>query len=76
MSPSAELRKMLIRAQKIQKDNKESHTAVDHVLSAMLEEKDIIAVLEEGGLAKGTMAQILTEVKGSQKATSKSAEET
>ena len=76
VSPSSELRKLLTRAQKLQKDNKESHTAIDHVLQAMADEKDVMQVLAEGGLPKGTLLKILKELKGTHKATSRSAEET
>lgn len=44
VAPSAELRKLLIRAQKRQKDNKESHTAIDHVLYALADDKGVMEV--------------------------------
>jgi len=73
---SQALLKVFKAAQKNQKEGKESHLAVDHVLLAMYDNKRVSDELTSFGLQKATLSEALEEVKGGQRADSKNAEET
>jgi ATP-dependent Clp protease ATP-binding subunit ClpB len=70
---SATLR-LLQNAQKIQRKNDEGHTAIDHLLMALMQEKEILQALAGFGLSKGHFEETLKRVKGTNKADSKTAE--
>lgn len=73
---SSDTLRLLKNGQANQKKNKEAHLAVDHVLLALTQEKNIIQALGNAGLTKEALERCLKDVKGSKKADSKSAEET
>jgi ATP-dependent Clp protease ATP-binding subunit ClpB len=73
-SLSATTRRMLQNAQKLQRKNNETHLAVDHLLGAMVQEKDLLQALASNGLSRNVFEDSLHSVKGSKKADSKSAE--
>ena len=76
VSLSGDSLRLLKNAQGHQKKNKEAHLAVDHVLLAVTQEKNIIQALGNAGLPKEALERVLKDVKGNKKADTKSAEET
>ncbi|EDQ86454.1 uncharacterized protein MONBRDRAFT_11007 [Monosiga brevicollis MX1] len=74
-SLSSDTRRLLQSAAKLQKKNNEAHLAVDHLLGALVQDKQILAKLAESGLAKNHFEETLKRVKGTTTADSKSAEE-
>lgn len=73
---SAGLTKLLRAAQTKQRDQGDSHLAVDHILVVLHEDRDVAAALNEVGLTKSKLEAAVKDVRGSRKVDSKSAEET
>eukprot|EP00049_Salpingoeca_infusionum_P014767 m.279739 g.279739 ORF g.279739 m.279739 type:complete len:885 (+) comp15747_c0_seq2:518-3172(+) len=74
VSMSHKALKFLQQAQKTQKKNNESHLAIDHLLMALVEEKDVMRVLADCGLNKQMYQDAIKSIKGTSKANTKSAE--
>lgn len=75
VSASQGLIQVLRHAQQIQKKQGDSHLAVDHVLLALAEEKDIISILGDSGLSKAQLQDTVKQLRGNRKVEGKSAEE-
>eukprot|EP01147_Barroeca_monosierra_P009528 gene9528-1762_t len=76
VSASHKCMRYLQNAQKKQKKNDEAHLAVDHLLIALVEEKEILQALASCGLAKDHYEEIVKKIKGTTRANTKSAEST
>lgn len=66
---------VLRNAQQLQKKQGDSHLAVDHILLALAEEKDIMSALGDAGLSKAQLVDTIKQVRGSRKVEGKGAEE-
>eukprot|EP00026_Physarum_polycephalum_P002157 Phypoly_transcript_02162.p1 GENE.Phypoly_transcript_02162~~Phypoly_transcript_02162.p1 ORF type:complete len:900 (+),score=200.10 Phypoly_transcript_02162:111-2810(+) len=75
VSASGTLMQVLRHAQQIQKKQGDSHLAVDHILLALAEEKDIMSILGDAGLSKTQLADTVKQLRGGRKVEGKSAEE-
>jgi ATP-dependent Clp protease ATP-binding subunit ClpB len=75
-SPSNAMLKALRDAQALQKAQKDSHLAIDHLLNAIMDDKDVSSVMKELNLPKSKIEQSIKETRGSRKVESKSAEST
>jgi ATP-dependent Clp protease ATP-binding subunit ClpB len=64
LTTSADLRKALQHASKLQKKRGDAYMGVDLLLLGILEQKDVGAALEEAGLNKSQLAGALEEVRG------------
>eukprot|EP00898_Chlorokybus_atmophyticus_P006352 jgi/Chlat1/6718/Chrsp50S06425 len=73
--PGRELTNVLKAAQKLQKKQGDSHTAVDHILLALYEDKTVARVLESVGLTKAKVEEAIKSVRGKRKVESKGAED-
>jgi ATP-dependent Clp protease ATP-binding subunit ClpB len=73
---SARFVKVLQAAQKLQKAQKDSHTAVDHLLLALYEDPDVSAALSSVGLTKRKMEDAAKAMRGTRKVTGMNAEAT
>eukprot|EP00043_Microstomoeca_roanoka_P007299 m.70256 g.70256 ORF g.70256 m.70256 type:complete len:889 (+) comp13768_c0_seq1:199-2865(+) len=76
VSTSHKCLRFLQNAQKAQKKNGEAHMAIDHLLVALVDEKDILQALASNGLSKDLYEQVVKKIKGSSRADTKSAEST
>jgi len=68
--------KVLRAAQEIQKKQEDSHLAIDHLIVALAQDKDVSKLLAEGGLSSAMVEKAVKEVRGGRKVESKSAEDT
>jgi ATP-dependent Clp protease ATP-binding subunit ClpB len=75
VSASGDLMKVLRNAQQTQKKQGDSHLAVDHLLLALAEEKDIMSILGDAGLSKAQLSDTVKQLRGGRKVEGKSAEE-
>ncbi|KAI9293440.1 hypothetical protein K502DRAFT_318294 [Neoconidiobolus thromboides FSU 785] len=76
VSLASSMQKLLQEATQLSKKMKDSFVAVDHLILAMLEEKDILQAFKDGGATKKSIENALTQIRGNRKVDSKSAEET
>lgn len=74
VSPNSACLKVLRAAQDLQKKQGDSHTAVDHLLLAVVQDRDIEAALKESGLNYKQIETAVAQVRGGRKVDSKSAE--
>lgn len=74
--PNPPLMKVLRTAQEYQKKQGDSHTAVDHLLLAVVQDTDISKVLSEAGISIKQLENAVKEVRGGRKVENKSAEGT
>lgn len=74
-SPSSSFQKLLQRASKASKANGDSLIALDHLLMALYEEKEVSDVLTSAGLTKKIAQKTVDSLRGNRKVTSASAEE-
>jgi len=75
-SAGNEFMKMLRAAQDIQRKQEDSHLAIDHLLLALGQDKDVGKLLSEGGLPPAILEKTIKQVRGNRKVDSKSAEAT
>lgn len=74
-SPDPRLLKVIQSAQKAQKDQGDSHLAVDHVLQALLKQDDeVVRALADSGVQKADIERVMKEIRGNRKVDSKNAE--
>jgi len=66
---------VLRAAKKLREDKGDSHVAVDHIILALYEDKDVSQLLTQAGLPKKTAETIVSGVRGERKVTSSSAEQ-
>ena len=62
VNPSSSLLKLLRSAADIQKKNGDSHMAVDHLILASVDDRDISNVYKEAGVDKGRLEAAVKEV--------------
>jgi ATP-dependent Clp protease ATP-binding subunit ClpB len=72
--PSSALVDILRAAKKIADSKGDTHVAVDHLLVALLEDRNVAQVLQQGGLSKEALADAITAVRAGRKITNKSAD--
>jgi ATP-dependent Clp protease ATP-binding subunit ClpB len=75
VSFSNQVIQILRAGQQIQKKQGDSHLAVDHILLALAEEKDIMSILGDSGLSKAQLTDSVKQLRGGRKVEGKSAEE-
>lgn len=75
VSPNQAFMQVLRHAQQYQKKQGDSHLAVDHILLALGDEKDIISVLGDAGLSKAQLTDTIKQLRGGRKVEGKSAED-
>ena len=68
--PNGKFFAVLRKAQQLQKAQKDSHAAVDHILMALYEDADTGAVLAAAGLTRRKLEDAVKQVRGSRKITS------
>jgi len=74
---SNQLYDVLQKAQKLQKDQGDSHLAVDHLLLALVQaNKEIASTLEAVGISKKQVEATLKQIRGGRRVDSKTAEDT
>jgi len=73
---SPALLKVLRSAQEQQKKQQDTHLAVDHLLLALSNDRDISQAMQEGSLSRAQLEEAITKVRGRKHADSKHAEDT
>lgn len=74
--PSPKFLDVLKAAQTAQKDNHDSHVAVDHLILGLLANAEIRKAFEDAGVSKSAMEEALKSVRGNRKVTSATSDET
>lgn len=72
--PNGKFFAVLRKAQQLQKSQKDSHTAVDHMLLALYEDSDVSTALSAVGLTRHKMEDAIKQVRGTRKITGPNAE--
>ncbi len=72
--PNSSFLKVLKTATKYSAAQKDSHTAVDHLILALYEDTETSAALSQAGLAKSKMEKAIKAMRGSKKVNSNNAE--
>eukprot|EP01114_Cavostelium_apophysatum_P006780 TRINITY_DN1824_c0_g1_i1.p1 TRINITY_DN1824_c0_g1~~TRINITY_DN1824_c0_g1_i1.p1 ORF type:complete len:901 (-),score=333.30 TRINITY_DN1824_c0_g1_i1:124-2826(-) len=75
-SPSQSLLKVLRDAQTLQKNMKDSHMSVDHLLVSLMDDPTVSGIMKELGIPKSKLEQAVKETRGNRKVESKGAEGT
>ncbi|KAJ3126817.1 hypothetical protein HK098_007111 [Nowakowskiella sp. JEL0407] len=73
---SSDTRKLLKNAIDIQKKQKDTHLAVDHVILALLDINEIFRAFEESGATKKSIEAAITQIRGNRHVDSRSADST
>ena len=73
---SSKMLKVLQSAQKLQKAQKDSHTAVDHLILALYDDADVSSALSSVGLTKRKLEDVVKQTRGTRKVTNPNAEST
>jgi len=73
--PNRAFSNILTKAKDIQKKNKDSHIAVDHLLLAITSDNEVHQALKEAGLDKSKLEQSIQQVRGSHKVENKSSDQ-
>lgn len=68
--------KVLQSAQKLQKAQKDSHTAVDHLIIALYDDPDVSSALSSVGLTRRKMEEAVKQTRGTRKVNNPNAEAT
>ncbi|KAJ3024356.1 hypothetical protein HKX48_000032 [Thoreauomyces humboldtii] len=68
--------KVLRTADDIRKKQKDSHLSIDHVIMALAEQKDIATALGEAGVTPKALENAITQVRGTRRVDSKTADST
>ena len=74
LRPNAKFFAVLRKAQQLQKAQKDSHTAVDHLLMALYEDSDCNTALAAAGLTRRKLEDAVKTVRGTRKITGPNAE--
>jgi ATP-dependent Clp protease ATP-binding subunit ClpB len=67
--PNGRFFQVLKKAQQLQKAQKDSHTAVDHILLALFDDSDVNAALAAAGLTRRKLEEAIKQVRGTRKIT-------
>ncbi|GAM23223.1 hypothetical protein SAMD00019534_063980 [Acytostelium subglobosum LB1] len=76
ITPNSACLNVLRAAAKNQKNNGDSHLALDHLILGLLEESSILSILGDAGAKKDQVQAAVKEVRGNKKITSATAEST
>jgi ATP-dependent Clp protease ATP-binding subunit ClpB len=76
VTPTHQFMDVVKKAQKLRQKQNDDFVAVDHVLLALLDNKEIMQTLNEAGIHRPALEKAVEEMRGSRKADSASAEET
>ncbi|KAJ3158948.1 hypothetical protein HDU86_002117 [Geranomyces michiganensis] len=68
--------KLLRTADEIRKRQKDSHLAVDHIIHALIEQKDIATALAEAGVSPKSLETAISQIRGNRRVDSKTADST
>jgi ATP-dependent Clp protease ATP-binding subunit ClpB len=67
--------KLLQNAKEKQTAQKDTHLAADHLILALMDDRDVSKSLEESGLTKKSLEQAVAQVRGNRRVESRTAEE-
>ncbi|KAH3763495.1 heat shock protein [Pelomyxa schiedti] len=67
MSPGGPMMAVLRAALELQTRQKDSHVAVDHLLMALYENKDVGGAMRDAGVSKYQMEKVITQTRGTRK---------
>ena len=73
--PNSSFMNVLKQAKKLSKQQKDSHTAVDHILVALYEDSDTASSLVSVGLSKKRMEEVIKQIRQNKNVTSAKAEQ-
>lgn len=76
LPPTRGFSNVLNKARDIQKKQKDSHIAIDHLLLALIEDSEVLQILKEGGLDKAKLEQTIQQVRGAHRVENKSSDAT
>jgi ATP-dependent Clp protease ATP-binding subunit ClpB len=76
VSNSSSLMSLLNAAQQIQRKQKDSHLAIDHLLLALMDVKEIADAVSQSGLTKQKVEETIKNVRGGRKVESKTSDST
>jgi ATP-dependent Clp protease ATP-binding subunit ClpB len=74
--PNSSFMNVLKQAKKLSKQQKDSHTAIDHLLAALYEDSDTTSALVSIGLSKKRMEEVIKQIRQNKNVTSSKAEQT
>jgi len=74
--PSPSFEKLFRNAKKYQTKNKDSHLAIDHLLSACFDDKDIASALQKAGMTSQKLDESMKGIRGNRKVMNSGAEDT
>ncbi|CAF0775838.1 unnamed protein product [Didymodactylos carnosus] len=74
--PNSSFLNVLKHANKLSKQQKDSHTAIDHLLLALYEDSDATSAFASVGLSKKRMEEVIKQMRGTKHVTSAKAETT
>ncbi|UJR29297.1 hypothetical protein I4U23_010511 [Adineta vaga] len=74
--PNASFMNVLKQAKKLSKSQKDSHTAIDHILVALYEDSDATSAFVSVGLSKKRMEEVVKQIRQNKNVTSAKAEQT
>ncbi|CAF2021197.1 unnamed protein product [Rotaria magnacalcarata] len=74
--PNSSFMNVLKQAKKLSKQQKDSHTAIDHILAALYEDSDTASAFVSVGLSKKRMEEVIKQIRQNKNATSATAEQT
>lgn len=74
--PNSSFMNVLKQAKKLSKQQKDSHTAVDHLLLALYEDSDTTSAFVSVGLSKKRMEEVIKSIRQNKNVTSSKAEQT
>lgn len=75
ISPNRNFFSLISKAQELQKENEDSHVAVDHIIGALVSNPDMKGVLDETGLTKAAVENAIKGIRGGRKVTGANAED-
>ncbi|CAF3485207.1 unnamed protein product [Adineta steineri] len=74
--PNASFMNVLKQAKKLSKQQKDSHTAIDHILIGLYEDSDTTSAFVSVGLSKKRMEEVVKQIRQNKNVTSAKAEQT
>ncbi|CAF2103970.1 unnamed protein product [Rotaria magnacalcarata] len=74
--PNSSFMNVLKQAKKLSKQQKDSHTAIDHILAALYEDSDTASAFVSVGLSKKRMEEVIKQIRQNKNVTSATAEQT